>query len=72
MVQAKPGDTIKVKTILYAPEASDAEHYGPSYFSSHSMFTPKDAQPMELMCSSNVSKDLNNLLGAEFDSMKER
>ena len=33
---------------------------------------PKDTEPLELVCTNNVGKDLQHLLGYEYDSMKEK
>ena len=74
MILAKPGDTTKVKTILYVDESGDAgvEHYGPGYFSKQAMFVPKETEPFEFVCTSNANKELNHLLGSEYDSRNER
>lgn len=33
---------------------------------------PKETEPFELICTSNVGKDLGHLMGSEYDAMKER
>ena len=33
---------------------------------------PKETEPFEYICTSNVSKDLGHLMGSEYDQMKER
>ena len=36
------------------------------------MFRPKEANSFELLCTSNVGKDLNHIMGQEYDLMKEK
>lgn len=36
------------------------------------MFRPKEANNFELVCTSNVAKDLSHITGQEYDLLKEK
>jgi hypothetical protein len=75
MILAKPGDTARVRTVLYVDESSEPqfEQYGPgSYLNRQPLFAPKETEPFDFVCTTNVGKDINNLLGSEYDNMKDR
>lgn len=75
MLAAKPGDTAKVKTLVYVDETVEpaSDLYGPGGpFNKLPLFYPKEAEPIEYICTSNTNKLMNHLLGSEYDNMKER
>jgi hypothetical protein len=65
MVLSKAGDTFKVNSVLYFDEGSEK---GNELFDANGvlrrqvMFRPKDSNNFELICTSNVSKDLNYIV----------
>lgn len=62
---SKAGDTVKVNSVLYFDEGCEQGH---ELFDANGvlrrqvMFRPKEANNFELICTSNVSKDLNHIV----------
>jgi hypothetical protein len=75
MTHSKPGDRAKVRTVLYFDEATEpsfVHHDLEGRYYNQALYLPKETEPFEYICTSNVSKDLGHLMGSEYDQMKER
>jgi len=53
------GDTVKINSVLYFDEGCEQGH---EFLRRQVMFRPKEANNFELICTSNVSKDLNHIV----------
>lgn len=75
MIQSKPGDRANVRTVLYFDEATEpgfANLDADGRYYNQALYLPKETEPFEYICTSNVNKDLGYLMGSEYDQMKER
>lgn len=75
MNQSKAGDTVKVNNTLYFDQGSEQGNdlYDPNgVLRRQFSFRPKEAGNLELICTSNPSKELVHIVGQEYDLMKEK